>query len=190
MFCQKCGTKNDETAVFCSKCGNSFKNEAVASVTQTLSPVIGTKKTKSKKKWFFILAAVVVIVIIVGIIASDDSDTYLEAVSTHQPFTAMSYTYGNVLTKYLASPSWKVRKSGNIGYVDISGTAKGTNRNMIVTVSVTPDPIPERPNRVRISTESLTIDGRRSPSSRDAQEFLMRMFTAYDRGSDDISSLF
>ena len=186
MFCSKCGTQNDEASAFCSKCGNGLK--VAGSAAETQSPAVKPKKKKSKIL-LFILAAVAAVAIAFVIMDSDSAD-YVATVGSHSPFQEMPHTYANVLSKYIDSASWKVRKSGNIGYVDISGTAKGTNRNIIVSISVTPDPTPDRPNRVRISTESLTIGDRRSPSSDAANEFLTRMFTAYDMGMDDISLLF
>ena len=184
MFCQKCGTKNDETAVFCSKCGADLKKEAAASVTQTQSPVTGITKKKSKKIPI-ILAAVIIVIVAIYMMTNSSGVDYEATVRTFAPLQGVPHTYGNVLSKYIVSPQWSVRREGDTRYVNISGTIKGTNSRMVVTIRAVPDL--NDPGMVIITPERVTMDGMLTTSSDQAGEVLMDMFVAYDEGWDDIS---
>lgn len=201
MFCPKCGTKALDGATFCQKCGaklivNDATQQAATSTpvqpTQSQNvPLDAAKKKKSKKLPIIIGAVALVIVAVIVIAMNWNGEIDYEAtVRAHQPFNVtqgLPYTYGEVLDKYISSPNWKVRKSGDVNYVDISGKAKGTDNELVVTIKVTEDP--RDPDLASIAPESVTIDGEKSPTKNDATRFLLAMFTAYDERANNLSDL-
>lgn len=199
MFCPKCGTQALDGATFCQKCGAKLivgdtEQQAVAStpVRQTQPPTpLDTPKKKKSKKLPIIIGAVALAIVAVIVIAMNWNGKidYEATVRAHQPFVSQgtSLTYGEVLDKYISSPDWKVRHSGDVSYVDISGKAKGTDNELLVTIKVTPDE--KDPDIASIAPESVTVDNEKSPTQNDAVEFLLAMFLAYDRGDDDLSYL-
>lgn len=201
MFCPKCGTKALDGATFCQKCGAKLTagdtvQQAAASTsvqhTQTSNASPDTPKKKKSKKLPIIIGAVALAIVAVIVIAMnwDGKIDYEATVRAHQPFVSQgtSLTYGEVLDKYITPPDWKVRHSGEVNYVDISGKAKGTDNELVVTIKVTEDP--SDPDLASISPESVTIDGKKSPTQNDAVEFLLAMFLMYEEGYDNISDLF
>lgn len=202
MFCHKCGTKASEGAAFCPKCGAKLIVEHTTQQVTAPTPAgqvqpqannpqadIPQKKKSKKQPIIFGAVALVVVVIIVIAMNWNGKTDYEATVRAHQPFVSQGtdLTYGEVLDKYISSPDWNVRKSDDANYVDITGKAKGTDNNLAVTIKVTDDPYD--PDLVKISPESLTIDGKKSPTKDEAVEFLLAMFFAYDEGYNDLSEL-
>lgn len=203
MFCPKCGTKALDGATFCQKCGaklitdSAAQQSATSMLVQQTPPSThnvpsDTPKKKKSKKLPIILVAVVLAVVAIIVIAMNWNGKidYEATVRAHQPFAVsegLSYTYGEVLDKYISSPDWKVRDSGDVSYVDISGKAKGTDNELLVTIKVTPD---EKDSDIALITpESVTVANEKSPTQNDAVEFLLGMFLMYDKGDDDLSYL-
>lgn len=71
--------------------------------------------------------------------------------------------------------------------MDISGKAKGNGNELFVIIKVTDDP--SDPDLAKITPESVTIDGEKSPTYDDAVKFLLAMFLAYDGRDNDLSEL-
>lgn len=204
MFCPKCGSKALDGATFCQKCGANLivddtVQQAVTSTpiqqTQQQTHTVPSDMPKKKKlgKLPIILGAVALAIVVIIVIAMNWNGKmdYEATVRAHQPFDVtqgLSYTYGEVLDKYISSPDWEVRKSGDVNYVDISGKAKGTDNELVITIQVTADP--SDADLAKIAPESVTIDGEKSPTQNDAVEFLLAMFLMYEEGYDDISDLF
>lgn len=199
MFCPKCGTKALDGATFCQKCGakliagDTVQQAAIPTPVRQTQPSTpsGTPKKKKSKKLPIILGAVALAVVVIIVIAMNWNGKidYEATVRAHRPFVSQgtSLTYGEVLDKYISSPNWEVRKSGEVNYVDISGKAKGTDKDLVVTIKVLQDP--NDPDLASISPESVTINAKKSPTQNDAVEFLLAMFSAYDEGYDNLSEL-
>lgn len=204
MFCPKCGSKALDGATFCQKCGANLIVDDTVQHSVTSTPIQQTQqqthtvpsdmpKKKKLGKLPIILGAVALAIVVIIVIAMNWNGKmdYEATVRAHQPFAAtqgLSYTYGEVLDKYISSPDWEVRKSGDVNYVDISGKAKGTDNELVITIKVAEDP--SDPDLAKIAPESVIIDGKKSPTQNDAVEFLLAMFLMYEEGYDDISDLF
>ena len=86
MFCPKCGTKNEEKAKFCKKCGENLKNFTNSVITsekkdENSKTVFGRKKL-DYNKLAIILVIGIAVVILIGVII-----TYVDAhpdVGTYQ----------------------------------------------------------------------------------------------------------
>ena len=206
MFCSKCGSELPDGVKFCRKCGAKLINDdieqrVVAStpaepeqqIQQQSQTVILSMSTKKKSGKLLIGLGVAVIVAIVAIIIAlkgNGKVDYVATVGAHTPFAAsqgLPYTYGEVLNKYIVSPKWEVRESGDAHYVDISGTLKGMDNKLIITIKATSDP--DDSDIVLMSPESVTLNGEKSPTQNDAVEFLFVMFSAYNEGYEDLSVL-
>lgn len=207
MFCHKCGTEIIEGAVFCQKCGakipytdagekeNPQQSVSSASVRQTQpqtpdGSVETSKKKKTGKLVVFLGVVILVCVVIITAMNWNGKVDYVESVAAHTPFAntqGLPYTYEEVLNKYIVSPEWEERQDGDEHYIDISGTMKGTDYKVVITIKVSPDS--SDPNMALINPESVVIDGEQSPTQNDAVEFLLVMFSAYDEGYSDLSEL-
>lgn len=204
MFCHKCGNQVAEDSAFCPKCGAKIKNDgglqqvptsATAEQgqprTNDFQSVLPQKKKLGKIPMIIGGVALVIIIAIVIAMNWNGKIDYEATVRAHQPFAftqELPYTYEEVLDKYISSPDWKVRKSGDVNYVDVSGKAKGTDNELSVTIKVTEDS--SDPDLAKIAPESVAIDGKKSPTQNDAVEFLLAMFLMYEEKYDDISELF
>jgi len=128
------------------------------------------------------LAAVVLFLVVVIVVNWSGSIDYIATVGGHVPFTPQGFstTYATVLNRYISSPEWSVRSSGDSSFVDISGTLSGSGETIHIAIEVSPNE--NDPDRVSIRPQSVIFDGEESPTQNDAVEFLIFMFDAYDRG--------
>lgn len=201
MFCQKCGTKALDGARFCQKCGAKLIVDDSAAQPAVESPVNSTnqsastpKEAPAKKKFkklpIIIGAAALVVLAVIFIALNWEGKTDYEAtVRAHAPFAnsqGLPYTYGKVFDKYIPNAKWEVRKSDDAVHVDISGKAKGTDAEMVITIKVSPDE--KDPDLALISPESVSVSGNKSPTEDEAVRFLLAMFIAYDEGDEDLSN--
>lgn len=87
------------------------------------------QEKKKSKRWKYILGGIVAFIVMIMIAANWEVYRLCSyGRGNHKPLLesqGISLTYTTVLNKYLDSPKWETRKSGDIGYVDISGTIKG-----------------------------------------------------------------
>ncbi len=203
-FCHKCGTKADDNTMVCGNCGEKLLfDEPVQQADETktiksLQPQINNiptnipKKKKSKIIPIIIGIAVLIIIFVIAAASFSGNNTdYIATVKAHKPFAVsqnLPFTYSEVFDKYIIAPVWEVRKSNdNIAYVDVSGTAKGTKNDLVITIKVAPNP--NDVNGVLISPELATVNGEKSPTQNDAVKFLFAMFSAYEKEYDDLSDL-
>lgn len=191
MFCSKCGSQNDDAAKFCKKCGEGLSKENV--VNEVMVSVDNKKQEKKKsKKWKYILGGIVAFIVMIMIVANWNGSTdYVATVGNHKPLLesqGISLTYANVLNKYLDSPKWETRKSGDVGYVDISGTIKGSTKKLGVKIKVSPNP--NDPKKVVISPEAITINGNTPSTKAAAEQILLYMFLASKKGEADVAYYF
>ncbi|WP_196599619.1 hypothetical protein [Pectinatus frisingensis] len=154
-----------------------------------------TKNTQIKKKKFnkvkFVLYSIIAIVVMFTIAANwEGSTNYVATVEKHKPLESqgISLTYANVLNKYIESPKWESRESGDIGYVDVSGTIKGSNKKIGVKIKVSP--MSNDSKRVSIKPESITLNGNSPSTQAAAEQILLYMFLAYQRGEADLAYYF
>lgn len=83
MFCQKCGQKNEDSAKFCSSCGNSLNTEIEKSAEQKAEE-IKQKSKESASTLFYLLKPLVkvkviipsIIILLLVIFWSDMKNTY------------------------------------------------------------------------------------------------------------------
>lgn len=201
MFCPKCGTKALEGAGFCQKCGAKLIVDDSAAQPAVESPANSTNqsasapkeapaKKKSKKLPIIIGVAALVVLVVIFIAMNWEGKTDYEAtVRAYAPFAnsqGLPYTYGKVFDKYIPNAKWEVRKSDDAVHVDISGKAKGTDAEMVITIKVSPDE--KDPDLALISPESVSVSGNKSPTEDEAVRFLLAMFIAYDEGDEDLSN--
>jgi hypothetical protein len=114
---------------------------------------------------------------------------YIAIVNRHRPYVsyAIDADYGMVFRKYIDSIKYAERKSGKVGYVDISGKLKGYGENIVVTISVTPDDA--NPDKVKIAPYSVTIGNERF-NQNEAVNALWHMFSAYYVGLENYDYFF
>lgn len=201
MFCPKCGTKAIDGAAFCQKCGAKLildtpatqpvaESSANSANHSGSTPKEAPAKKKSKKLPIIIGVAVLVVLAVIFIAVNWEGKTDYEAtVRAHAPFVnsqGLSYTYGEVFDKYIPNARWEVQESDDVAHVDITGKAKGTDAEMVVTIKVSLDE--KDPDLASISPESVTVSGEKSPTEDEAVRFLLAMFIAYDEGDKDLSN--
>jgi len=212
-FCHKCGTKADDDAIICSNCGerlilddteqqtiapvqpqmnNIQPNKPQSQVNNIQSSVPQPQRRKSYKLPIILgITVFVIVAFIVAIGLSGGNIDYTATVKTHKPFAVsqnLPYTYNEVFEKYIDSPVWKVRESGkDTAYVDISGTVKGTKIDLVITIKVAPNP--DNSDGVLIRPNSVTVNGEKSSTENDTVEFVLAMFSAYDKKIEDLSDL-
>jgi hypothetical protein len=145
---------------------------------------------KKSKKLIYILAAVAVIIVVIIIASGGGGTDYVATIKTVQPFAdeGIFLTYVTVLNKYISSPVWEERKSGDTGYVDISGTLKGTEMKILVTIRA--DPNPNDLESVVTYPVSVTLDGEKNTTQNEVAEALFAMFLAYEEGYDNFYDFF
>lgn len=114
----------------------------------------------------------------------------LETVKTYALFGsnyAFSATCGNVFDKYISSAEWGVSESGDTGYVNISGTIKGTAKKVRIVFGVMADP--DEAGHASVMPISAQIGDAELGSEEDIVDFLYFMFEAYEEGYNDVSEL-
>lgn len=209
-FCQKCGTEvvsvnpdeqqMNKTRPDANKTrpdaqslvrGQPQPSVESVSTVETKNKKSSGKSTQKKSKKKILAAALAIVIFLIVIVAFPKGGIDYEAtVEAHKPFAVsqgLPYTYGEVLGRYISSPQWKTRVSGNEAYVDIGGTLKGTDMEMVVTIKVMLDP--EDLENVLIRPSDIILDGIKSPTQEDAVQLLYVMFAAYDEGYEDLAEL-
>lgn len=199
MFCSKCGAKALDGAEFCEKCGakltdgNTALTAGAGNLVQQPGNIgTGEGKNKKRKKWPVILGVTAFFAILVIMIAVfwEGKTDYKATVEAHEPFAVsqgLPYTYGEVFEKYIESAKWKTLESEGETYVKISGTLKGTDMKVVITIKVVSDP--GSPDIALISPETVTLDGVKSSTQEEAVRFIYGMFSAYDEGYKNLSEL-
>lgn len=150
------------------------------------------QKKNTRKLTVVIVSVTLTIIIGLFIICNWHGKTdYAATVREYEPFAVsqgLEYTCGEVFDKYIIDSEWSVRESDETYYVDISGTAKGTDNCLAITISVTANS--DANDTVSMRPESVTINGVVSDRRNDAVKFILGMFLMYDEKYDNISALF
>lgn len=135
-------------------------------------------------------AAAFIIVIAVAVTAAvfilRDNTDYIAAVQEYKPFKSdgLSYTYGEVLEKYVKSAEWQEEdKSKGSCYVLVSGSLKGTKEDAEFKFKVESDG--RKTGQADIELKTVKIDG----DKLDADEFSYKMFLAYDDEEKDLAGV-
>lgn len=193
--CKKCGKEFSADEKNCVYCGEKLEQESENTDKQTLndSQIKEASEIKQQKKLdkkFLFGALALAIVIIIIAINWEGTIDYEKTVGAHQPFAnsqGLPYTYEEVIEKYITSPKWEVRESGDVHYVDIIGKVSGTDCELGITIKIVPDEMDSE--LVYMTPELVTIDGEISLPENDATKFLYAMFVAYDEGENNIAVL-
>lgn len=199
MFCHKCGTQIAEGADFCHKCGTKVvytdtvqrSVDASAPIIEqqtdpsqqpsSVSMEISTKKKSTLPIIVGIIGVVVVAVVLVVLNWGGKVD-YKATVRAYTPYATsqgIPYACGEVFDQYIPDADWKVRESGDVHYVDISGIAKGTDREMTVTVQVETEE-----DRAVMKPTSVKLDGIEL-----SENTFFALFVAYDEKDNDLSRI-
>ena len=183
MICKKCGNEFPK-GNFCPKCGTKYEESEGA-------PSDKQKNPKSKKMLLIFGAVILLIAIVIFVAVNWEGKVdYIATVGAHAPFAVsqgLPYTYEEVLNKYLESPKWKVRKEGDLHYVDINGTVKGTDSKLFITIKVSSNP--GNPEGVLIKPISAVLDEMQTASEDEAVEVLYNLFSLYDEGYEELSQI-
>jgi len=186
---EKNGTENIFKDLKKRKKTDISDNKETVNVIQTKEDSEVKQKNGLNKK-FLLGALALVIVIFIVVINWEGTVNYAETVGAHTPFAnsqGLPYTYEEVIKKYVDSPKWEVRESGDVHYVDIIGKVSGSDRELGITIKVVQD---ETDSELAYMTPELVIiDGEISLSKDDATKFLYTMFVAYDEGENNIAVL-
>lgn len=196
MFCHKCGNQIADGSAFCSKCGAKQSADVdVREITATESPNImqsqtkpdNAKKKKSRKLPIILGVAVLVIAVVIFVALNWEGKTNYEAtVRAYAPYAnsqGLPYTCGEVIDKYIPDAEWKIRQSGEIVYVDISGIAKGTEKELVIAIQVE-----TKDDRAFIDPIAVKVDERETSSLEEAETIFYAFFVAYDKKYDDLSN--
>lgn len=203
-FCQKCGAKliNNGTA---KSAAEDIRYDTVpnqgavpvaavpASENSTYAHVKNEKpvKNKSKKRFFIIGAVILVVVIIIIAAAGGNSEMdYIATVKDYTPFAnsqGLPYTCEEVFGRYIEHAVWETLGDGDTRNVTVSGTIKGIDTDIAVTIKASPDTNDSEralmsPVSVRIGSDTTTVKG-------DVGDILYTIFAAYDEGLEDLSEL-
>ena len=184
LFCPACGTKVaykgeslESPASSLPVASASIPGASDAPIPENVPPaavsppVFGTsgspepvkKKTKRRIK-IGVLSALAVAVVAVGlfVVLNWNSVDYVASVKAFKPFyysQGLPYTYGEVLDAYLPDAEWiavKAKKdSGLLATVEVSGTAKGLEEEVKLSVKMAPNP--EDPNGALYTAESASL---------------------------------
>lgn len=201
MFCPKCGAELIGGAKFCQKCGARADVPAAsaeilredAASQPTAAPVDRSKKQKKSRKAPVMILLAVVLVVIAGVFISMNWDPidYVATAKAYQPFAnsqGLPYTCEEVLDKYLVSAQWEeLEPEGDLHYVKISGTAKGTERKLAFTIQIVPNP--DDPDGCLFTPCMASVDGETTTDTGEVADFLYLLFAAYDQKEEDLSVL-
>ena len=159
------------------------------------SPKPAKKKSKMGVKVGILSAiGVVIVAAVIFVVLNWNSVDYVASVKAFQPFyysQGLPYTYGEVLDAYLPDAEWiavKAKKdSGLLATVEVSGTAKGLEEEVKLSVKMAPNP--EDPNGALYTPESASLGEETFSSTEETTEFLYWLFVAYDQQVEDLSTV-
>ncbi len=179
MFCSKCGNENTDDAAFCKSCGENLKNKGSDKTD---------KKSKSKKVTIgSIITGVALLVYVAGIIFNGTTD-YVTTLKTTQPLTGegLTYTYNDVFSDLIEDVEWKSYKDDGTQCVDVSGTMKGTDEEVVFTFTL--EKISESSDLVSIELKHAILN-RSLLDSDVASSLVYEMFYLHDSGGSDMTDL-
>lgn len=215
MYCHKCGRELPERALFCPACGarsvtaeHESPSAASAVSAATSSPTTpspsgqppvpagapGPKASSKKKVILGVISALVVVVAVAAVLMALNwnSVDFVASVKAFQPFyysQGLPYTYGEVLDAYLPDAEWiavkEKKDSGLLATVEVSGTAKGLEEEVKLSVQMAPNP--EDPNGALYTPESASLGEETFSSTEETVEFLYWLFVAYGQQVEDLS---
>lgn len=148
-------------------------------------------KKKPKTPFIAIGAIVLVIAAVLFVVfGMGDKIDYVASVKAFQPFADsldISYSYGEVLDKYIPHAKWETQKTDTGADVKISGTLAGTEADISVVINM--EKIPDSSNLYMYSQKSITIDGETVTDEDEVAGVMLVLFTAYGEGISDFSEL-
>lgn len=150
-------------------------------------------------KGFKVLALVMVIIVSlisfsgcsssnssVGSKSSNNSSENITLLKEYELYSSSmpGITLGKVINRFVSSPTWNERTSGNTSYVTISGSIKDIANTFSMTISITDDPTD--PDYVILDCDSIKLDGK-SLTSEEIDYFSFNIFCACYDGYSDFS---
>lgn len=129
-----------------------------------------------------LIAAAVVTAVVFAVRNWEGETDYEATVRAYTPYAksqGMPYTCGEVFDRYIPDAEWNVRASDDMAYVDISGTAKGTDKKLSVTIRVE-----DEGDLARMEPVSIKLDGEKRP-----EDVFFVLFLAYDNKERDLSHI-
>lgn len=204
MYCKNCGTRLAEDAVFCGKCGTKLKEQPTPVPQYSQSRPQPQQFAASNQQGHSAAAqgnsssvlSVLLAILILGGIAVFFYNTikglftveydYIGTVKAMCPISDV--TYEDLVNSGWEDPRWKTRKGENgIVYVDISGTAKNSNKEIVLTIQLEPM---DDPGLFWITPIRVMIDGRGGGEAY-ASEFIqdLEMNYKYGSGMSDLKDL-
>lgn len=187
MFCSKCGNQLPDGAAFCPQCGSKLSEELAAAPTsaepqksEADSAAPEKPKKKKSKKLPIILGVAAVAIAVFFFTSMGGGTNYKATVRAYTPYAqsqGIPHTCGQVFDRYLSNAVWSVRESGGGAYVEINGTAKGTDKELATTVWVETegDGAKLKPSTLKLGEEYLTKNA------------FFALFVAYDQQDEDLS---
>lgn len=114
----------------------------------------------------------------------NNDNVYVASLKAHTPFN--DYSYSEVLGKYLDHLEWKSfsEDQDNARLVEISGDIKNVGKHFVLHVLVI-----DNGDSCTFKLQSLFYDGVGTSDENEMINFLYIMFSAYDNGYTDLSSI-
>lgn len=127
MYCPKCGNKEEDGAVFCSRCGATITSGENNTPMQTLSMNTVEENKINRKKSIFHGFILFIVIIVIGVLSfvfinHAKEDKYINYVKEGNPELYSDITYGQAFGDFFSNPKWKYFKSdGGLDVVEFSG---------------------------------------------------------------------
>lgn len=128
--------------------------------------------------------AIAILIVYLAFFYGDN--VYVASLKAHTPFNTFSCSFDDVFGQYFDSLEWKSFDEGksNSSLVEISGDIKKVGKHFVLHVLVI-----NNGDSCTFKLRSLFYDGHGTSNQDEMTEFLYRMFSAYDSGYKDLSSL-
>lgn len=140
MYCPKCGNKEEDGAVFCSRCGATITSGEDNTPLQTLSTnAVEEIKIEKKKSAFhgFILFIVIIVVVVLSFVFINHTkdNKYINYVKEGNPELYPDITYGQAFGDFFSNPKWKYFESdGGLDVVEFSGGCLYADVEVMVSI--------------------------------------------------------
>lgn len=195
MYCPKCGAKVLDEAAFCQNCGAALSDATAIKQREEAAPPLNpmqankTETDASKKKMSLKVPLIGIAVVLIAVIAfialnRDGKVDYVATVRAYQPYAdsqGLPYSCGEVFDQYISDADWYIRKDSDVTFVDISGTANGSNKELTVTIQVKPEG-----DHVKMAPTSVKLDGNELT---DTENTFFAFFVAYAENDEDLSHI-
>ena len=210
MFCEKCGNKLPDGALFCGKCGapvpvRNASQPTFASQgrqqnvpprqTQTAQPqrtpgqaaaTVGSALLSTLGELLGGAVALGVVIAVVFFLVKDGGSLWrtTDYIRTVKEATLSDWdaTIGELIDEYFEDAAWEGREGNDdVYYVDISGRLKNGDEDIVLTIRL--EPHDEKSGYFWISPYRIKVEGQKFGKEA-ASEFLYQLYLNYEYGSD------